>query len=92
MTRIAMTATLGEVARTMETRGVGILLVVDPTGSPVGVITERHLLDAIAASRHPDHGTARSWMAPVIVDVAGAAQLPDTDTAALVAINLRAVA
>ena len=90
--RIDQTATLGEAARVMRARGVSILVVSDAHGEPVGVLTERHLVDAVAASRHPDHGTAGSWMTPLIVDRPDTTRLPDTDTAALVAIAEAALA
>jgi signal-transduction protein with cAMP-binding, CBS, and nucleotidyltransferase domain len=78
MIRIPATATLGEAARTMEREGVESLLVTDPDQTPVGVLTPGHVLAAVAASRHPDHGTVEMWMAPVIIDPDGARHLPDT--------------
>lgn len=88
MVRIAQSTTLGEAARVMERNAVGMLLVTDDLDEPVGVLTERHLLAATAASRHPDHGTAASFMAPVLVDSDGAPRMPDTDAAARVGISV----
>ena len=89
MIRITESTTIGEAARLMQRRGVGVLLVTDGQDEPVGVLTERHLVEAVAASRHPDHGTAASHMARVIVDSDGAARLPDVDTTALIGIGAR---
>jgi CBS domain-containing protein len=88
MVRIARSTTLGQAARLMERHGVGMLLVTDELDEPVGVLTERHLLAATAMSRHPDHGTAESFMAPVLVDSDGAPRMPDTDASSRVAIGL----
>ena len=92
MIRIHESTTLGEAARTMARDGVPMLLVVDQLDEPVGVLTREHLFDATAASRHPDHGTAASFMAPVLVDADGAPRLPDTDAASMVGISLRTAA
>ena len=86
--RVTHTTTLGEAARLMERHGVGLLLVTDELDEPVGVLTERHLLTATAASRHPDHGTAASFMAPVLVDSDGAPRMPDTDASTRVGIGV----
>ncbi len=77
MIRIDATATLGEAARTMEREGLEVLLVIDRRGNPVGVLAASHILASVAASRHPDHGTVASWMAPVVVDPDGVHRLPD---------------
>ena len=92
MIRINETTTLGEAARTMAHGGVPMLLVVDDLDEPIGVLTRDHLFDAVAASRHPDHGTAASFMAPVLVDADGAPRLPDTDAGAMIGISLRTAA
>ena len=49
-------------------------------------IAKRLLLASVAASRHPDQGTAGSWMAPVVIDADGHATLPDTDAGTRVGI------
>ncbi len=52
---IAPEATLREAARRMSERNVGAALLVDPAiGSYPGIITERDLLNAIAAGHDPD--------------------------------------
>ena len=63
-------ATLGQVARALRARNVGSALVVDAAGAPRGIITERELVDSVAASRNPDVGVAESWMKgdPATVD------------------------
>jgi signal-transduction protein with cAMP-binding, CBS, and nucleotidyltransferase domain len=55
-------STLGQVARVLRERNVGSALVVDAAMTPVGIITERELVDSVAASRNPDLGLAGSWM------------------------------
>jgi signal-transduction protein with cAMP-binding, CBS, and nucleotidyltransferase domain len=55
-------ATLGEVARTIRARNVGSAVVLDADGAPVGLISERELVDSVAASRNPDQGQAGSWL------------------------------
>jgi CBS domain-containing protein len=59
---VPVSATLSEVARTLRRRNVGSAVVVGEDGTPVGIIAERELVDAVAASRNPDVGTAQSWM------------------------------
>jgi len=59
---VAPQATLGEVARVLRARNVGSALVVDAERKPLGIISERELVDSVAASRNPDHGLAESWM------------------------------
>jgi CBS domain-containing protein len=86
MVRIRGTATLGEAARLMERHRIGVLLVTDADDTAVGVLTERDLVRSVAESRHPDQGTAVSYMAPVVVDAHGAVRLPDTDAAGRVGI------
>jgi CBS domain-containing protein len=55
-------STIGEVARALRSRNVGSAIVVNAAYKPVGIITERELVDAVAASRNPDVGLAESWM------------------------------
>ncbi len=89
MIRVPIATTLGEVARIMEREAASALVVIDADDSPVGVITDRHLLAAMAASRHPDHGTAASWMAPVVIDADGTRTLPETDAGRRIGIRTR---
>ncbi len=52
---VAPESTLREAARRMSERNVGAALLVDPAiGSYPGIITERDLLNAIAAGHDPD--------------------------------------
>jgi signal-transduction protein with cAMP-binding, CBS, and nucleotidyltransferase domain len=59
---VPVTATLGEVARTIRSRNVGSAVVLDASDAPVGLISERELVDSVAASRNPDQGQAGSWL------------------------------
>src|SRR5262249_8945207 len=87
MIRIPYDTTLGAAARQMQEAHVTVVLVVDRDDVPIGVLTERHLLSSVAASRHPDHGTAASWMARVVIDADGHATLPETDASSHVGIG-----
>ncbi|MDX6628436.1 MAG: hypothetical protein QOH00_682 [Gaiellales bacterium] len=89
MIRIPQDTTLGAAARRMQEEHSGVALVVDRNDLPVGVLTEGQLLAAMAAGRHPEVGTAGSWMVPVVIDADGARGLPDTDAAARVGIAAR---
>lgn len=52
---VAPQSTLREAARLMSERNVGAALLVDPAiGSYLGIITERDVLNAIAAGHDPD--------------------------------------
>lgn len=46
--------TLREAARMMASRGVGAAVVVNPEHSGVGILTERDILDSLAAGQSPD--------------------------------------
>src|SRR3954453_18950636 len=46
--------TLREAARQMAQRGVGAAVVVDPESQGPGIITERDLLESVAAGQGPD--------------------------------------
>ncbi|NJC68915.1 CBS domain-containing protein [Planosporangium thailandense] len=46
--------TLRQAARLMSSRRTGSALVIDPEGSGVGIITERDVLNALAAGLDPD--------------------------------------
>ena len=52
---------LSQIARVLRARDVGSAIVTDE-GKLVGVISERELVDSIAAGRNPDVGTAIMWM------------------------------
>ena len=73
-------ATLGQVARALRARNVGSALVTDPGGRPVGIISERELVDSVAGSRNPDVGVAESWMRGNPVTVDSSASLADAST------------
>jgi CBS domain-containing protein len=59
---VAPDATLGEAAREMQRRSVGSALVMHVEQGFVGIVTERDLLRAVAASRHPDQASVEEWM------------------------------
>lgn len=46
--------TLRQTARLMSSRKLGSALVIDPDGAGVGIVTERDLLNALAAGLDPD--------------------------------------
>lgn len=92
MIRIPQDTTLGAAARLMQAENSAVALVVDGSDLPVGVLTERQLLAAMAASRHPDIGTAGSWMVPVLVDSDGARSLPDVRATARIGMTARGAA
>jgi CBS domain-containing protein len=49
--------TLREAARQMSKRRVGAAVITDPEHGSVGILTERDVLDAIAAGQDPDRET-----------------------------------
>jgi CBS domain-containing protein len=51
---IGPTHTLREAARMMAARKVGAAVVADPEGSGAGILTERDILNSIAADENPD--------------------------------------
>ena len=55
--------TLADAAKRMEARGVGSVVVVE-SGRPVGILTERDLLRAVAAGADPSVDRLRRWMTP----------------------------
>ncbi len=73
-------ATLGQVARALRSRNVGSALVTDSAGRPVGIISERELVDSVAGSRNPDIGVAESWMRANPTAVESSATLADAST------------
>ena len=58
MTRLVLTIgpahTLREAARLMSRRRVGAAVVIDPEQDGVGILTERDVLDSLAAGQDPD--------------------------------------
>jgi CBS domain-containing protein len=58
MTQLVLTIgpahTLREAARLMSRRAVGAAVVIDPEQDGVGILTERDVLDSIAAGQDPD--------------------------------------
>ena len=58
MTQLVLTIgpahTLREAARLMSRRAVGAAVVIDPAQDGVGILTERDVLDSIAADQDPD--------------------------------------
>jgi signal-transduction protein with cAMP-binding, CBS, and nucleotidyltransferase domain len=74
---VPSTATLGEVARRLRARNVGSAVVVDGAEQPLGIITDRELVDSVAASRNPDQGQAGSWMRPEMWSVDRGASLEE---------------
>lgn len=54
---IGPTHTLREAARLMSRRRVGAAVVIDSEHASVGILTERDVLDAIAAGQDPDRET-----------------------------------
>jgi CBS domain-containing protein len=92
MIRIPQDTTLGTAARRMQDCNEAIALVVDGADLPVGVLTERQLLAAMAASRHPDLAAAGSWMVPVLIDADGARSLPDVRARARIGMAARGAA
>lgn len=59
---VGETTTLSQVARELRARNVGSAVVIDTAQRPLGMISERELVDAVAAGRNPDQGTAQLWM------------------------------
>lgn len=83
-------ATLGQAARVLRAASADVVVVLDASEQPIGILTERELVDSVAASRHPDFGTVDSWMRTDVVAMpsAGASrrvELPETDASSLIA-------
>lgn len=95
---VHMGATLGQAARSLRAADADVVVVLGADEQPVGIVTERELVEAVAASRHPDHGTVDSWMRTDVFAVAAPAEpkarrarpLPATDAGALVGRRERA--
>ncbi len=54
--------TLREAARLMSARGVGAAVVIDDETSGVGILTERDILDSLAAGENPDEELASAHL------------------------------
>lgn len=71
MTQLVLTIgpahTLREAAKLMSRRRVGAAVVIDPEHASVGILTERDVLDAIAAGQDPDTETVEHHRTPDIV-------------------------
>jgi CBS domain-containing protein len=71
MTKLVLTIgpahTLREAARLMSRRRVGAAVVIDPEHASVGILTERDVLDSIAAGQDPDRETVEDHRTPDIV-------------------------
>ena len=71
MTRLVLTIgpahTLREAARLMSARRVGAAVVIDPEHAGVGILTERDILDSIAAGQDPDREVVGQHRTPDIV-------------------------
>ena len=74
---VARGATLGQVARELRARNVGSALVVDEAHALVGIITERELVNSVAASRNPDVGLVESWMIAAATSVEATSSLAE---------------
>jgi CBS domain-containing protein len=68
MTKLVLTIgpahTLREAARLMSSRKVGAAVVIDPEHGGVGILTERDVLDSIAAGQDPDRETVEHHRTP----------------------------
>jgi CBS domain-containing protein len=64
---IGPTHTLREAARLMSRRRVGAAVVIDPEHASVGILTERDVLDSIAAGQDPDTELVEQHRTPDIV-------------------------
>jgi CBS domain-containing protein len=56
--------TLREAARMMSRRGVGSAVVMDPESQAPGILTERDILDALAADQDPDRERVSGHLTP----------------------------
>ena len=64
--------TLREAARLMSARRVGAAVVIDPEQAGVGIMTERDILDSLAAGQDPDTEVAAAHRTlDVVLRVAG---------------------
>ena len=56
--------TLRQAAQQMRARNVGAAVVLDPEADGPGILTERDVLDAVAASQDPDRELAADHLTP----------------------------
>lgn len=73
--------TLREAARMMAARRVGAAVVVNPEDSGVGILTERDILNAVAAGENPDLETAAQHCTQDLVFAVGDWTLEDAAAA-----------
>ena len=73
--------TLREAARMMAARRVGAAVVVNPEHSGVGILTERDILNSVAAGENPDTETAAQHNTQDLVYAAGDWTLEDAAVA-----------
>ncbi len=80
--------TIRQVAQAMRTRHVGAAVVLDPDAAGPGILTERDVLECVAAGQDPEKETAENHLTPEAV-----LATPDWDldraAAAMVAGNFR---
>src|ERR1700722_13767533 len=71
MTKLVLTIgpahTLREAAKLMSARRVGAAVVTDPEHASVGILTERDVLDSIAAGQDPDRELVEQHRTPDLV-------------------------
>jgi CBS domain-containing protein len=71
MTRLVLTIgpahTLREAARLMSARRVGAAVVIDPEHASVGILTERDVLDSVAAGQDVDRELVEQHRTPDLV-------------------------
>jgi CBS domain-containing protein len=71
MTQLVLTIgpahTLREAAKLMSRRRVGAAVVIDPEHASIGILTERDVLDSIAAGQDPDRETVEHHRTSEIV-------------------------
>lgn len=73
--------TLRDAARLMSSRRIGAAVVVEPDDPGVGIITERDILDAVAAGQDPDTEPTSSHVSRDLVFAAPDWSLDDAATA-----------
>ena len=73
---ISLDATLRDAAQVLAEESIGALLVHGPHG-PVGVLSERDIVAALAEGAHPDRERVRDYMTPDVASVSAAATIAD---------------
>ncbi|HEV3381228.1 MAG TPA: CBS domain-containing protein [Trebonia sp.] len=74
---VGPTHTLREAAKMMAARKVGAAVVVDPDGNGAGILTERDILNSIAAGESPDAEFVETHCTQELVFAAGIWTLED---------------